>query len=99
MKAIYMGDLNTDLATNGQEIVTLSRFLDDNNGYRFKESLGTQPRVWFLPGHGQAFGRDASNSAQLKAVAWPFGEKDYSSQPGVWPWSQPAKWPWEVQVK
>ncbi len=99
MKAIYMGDLNSDLATNGQDIVTLSRFLDDNNGYRFKESLGTQPRVWFLPGHGQDYGRDAADKAQLKAVAWPFGEKDYSNQPGVWPWSQPTKWPWEVQVK
>ncbi len=57
MYAFYFGDLTEDLATNGQEVVQLSRLISDNNGYRLKEELGTRPRVWYLPGHGQEFGR------------------------------------------
>jgi molybdopterin-containing oxidoreductase family iron-sulfur binding subunit len=68
--ALYMGDLNDDIASNGREVVTLSRFLDDNNGYRFKEELGTQPRVWYLPGHGEDSGRKPDDSRQLEPVVW-----------------------------
>lgn len=53
MFAIYLGDLVQDIATNGQEVVQLSRFLADNNAFRLKEDLGTRPRVWYIPGHGQ----------------------------------------------
>ncbi|MDO8634823.1 MAG: 4Fe-4S dicluster domain-containing protein [Dehalococcoidia bacterium] len=57
MKAIYFGDKEEDIASNGIEIVRLSRFLSENNAFRYKEDLGTQPRVYYLPGHGQEFGR------------------------------------------
>ena len=57
MKALYMGDLNENIATNGVEVVELSRFLNENNAYRYKEELGTKPRVWYLPGYGQLFDR------------------------------------------
>jgi dimethyl sulfoxide reductase iron-sulfur subunit len=57
MFAIYLGDLNTDLATNGQEVVQFSRFLAENSAYQLKEYLGTRPRVWYIPGHGQEYDR------------------------------------------
>ena len=53
MEAIYIGDLVEDIATNGNETVRLSRFLKDNDAYRYKEDLGTGPRVYYIAGHGQ----------------------------------------------
>lgn len=53
MGAIYIGDLTTDIATNGQQTVKLSTFLRDNDAIRYQEQLGTRPRVWYIPGHGQ----------------------------------------------
>lgn len=55
MNALYFGDLEEDIATNKVEIVELSKFLAKNNAYRLKEELGTQPRVYYLPGHGEEF--------------------------------------------
>lgn len=57
MGAIYLGDLVEDIATNGIELVKLSKFVADNSGYRVKEDLGTRPRVYYIPGHGHEFGR------------------------------------------
>jgi molybdopterin-containing oxidoreductase family iron-sulfur binding subunit len=74
MKAIYMGDLNKDIISNGVEVVKLSKFLDDNNAYHYKEELGTQPRVWYLPGHGQVFGRKSQDPRELKPTVWPEGK-------------------------
>lgn len=53
MSAIWFGDLKADIATNGLETVQLSWLLSDRNAYRLKEELGTRPRVWYLPGHGE----------------------------------------------
>lgn len=53
MEALYMGDWETDLATNGRETVQLSRFLQDNDAFRFKDELNTQPSVYYIAGHGQ----------------------------------------------
>lgn len=58
MKAIYFGDLEEDVATNGKEVVILSRFVGENSGFRYKEELGTRPRVFYISGHGQEFGRE-----------------------------------------
>lgn len=54
MQALYIGDMTTDSATNGHETVKLSTFLRDNDAVRLKEELGTQPRTWYILGHGQA---------------------------------------------
>jgi molybdopterin-containing oxidoreductase family iron-sulfur binding subunit len=54
MEAIFVGDLVTDLATNGKKTVKLSQYLNDNHAVRFKEELGTSPRVWYILGHGQS---------------------------------------------
>jgi hypothetical protein len=53
MRAIYIGDLEADVATNGPETVVLTRFLHDNDAFRFREDLGTEPRVYYIAGHGQ----------------------------------------------
>ena len=53
MEAIYIGDWDMDLATNGRETVQLSKFLKDNDAFRFKEELNTHPSVYYVAGHGQ----------------------------------------------
>lgn len=71
MYAIYLGDLSEDLATNGQEVVKFSRFIADNNAYRLKEDLGTRPRVWYIPGHGQEYGHGVDNTDHMqKPRSW-----------------------------
>ena len=82
--ALYMGDLNEDVATNGTDVVQLTKFMSDNDAYRFKEELGTQPRVYYLPGHGQDVGRASTDTRQLQPVHWTVG--GYDQPIGVWPW-------------
>ena len=91
MKALYMGDLNEDIASNGVGVVRLSKFLDKHNAYRYKEELGTQPRVWYLPGHGQDFGRKPDDPRQLRQPTWSWGGEGYDRRPGVWPWGEEAE--------
>lgn len=71
MFAFYLGDLSEDVATNGQEVVQLSRLLSEHSAYRLKEDLGTRPRVWYLPGHGQEYGRTIDDTRHpLEAKTW-----------------------------
>jgi len=72
MYAIYLGDLTEDIATNGKEVVKLSRYLSDNSAFRLKEELGTRPRVWYIPGHGQEYGHtvDQEHTSPKKARTW-----------------------------
>ena len=86
MKALYICDLNEDIASNGLEVVKLSKFLDENDAYRYKEELGTQPRVWYLPGHGQNLGRKPDDTREMKPATWSWGEDGFNRRPGVWPW-------------
>ncbi len=58
MYAIYLGDLTNDIATNRKEVVKLSSFLAENSAFRLKEELGTRPRVWYIPGHGEEYGHN-----------------------------------------
>lgn len=53
MEAIYIGDLDADVATNGADTVRLSTFLSDNHAVRYREELGTGPRVYYILGHGE----------------------------------------------
>lgn len=55
MGALYIADLEADVATNGSQTVKLSTFLRDNDAIRFKEELGTRPRVYYILGHGQDY--------------------------------------------
>jgi len=60
MGVLYIGDLVTDVAVNGQgSTVVLSQFLRDNDAVRYKEELGTNPRVYYILGHGQTLGGGA----------------------------------------
>ncbi len=72
--AIYFGDLETDIATNGEELVVLSRFLSDNEAFTLKEGEGARPHVFYLPGHGQDVGRDAFTHGRLPTV-WKWLER------------------------
>ena len=69
--AIYYGDLEEDVATNGVEVVKLSRFLSTNAAYRQKEELGTEPRVYYIPGYGQSLGRSPFRKGR-KPTEWPW---------------------------
>jgi molybdopterin-containing oxidoreductase family iron-sulfur binding subunit len=71
--AIYYGDLEEDLATNGEEVVSASRFLSENQAYREKEELGTEPRVYYIAGHGEAVNRDVFTPGRLP-TEWPWDE-------------------------
>ena len=99
MKALYMGDLNEDIASNGVEVTKLSMLLAENDAYRYKEDLGTRPRVYYLPGHGQSFGRKPDDSRESKEPEWSWGGMGYKNNPGVWPWEKSAPWVWEEQLK
>jgi len=70
-RAIYYGDLEEDLATNGLDLVSVTRYLANNDAFRLKEELGTQPRVFYIPGHGEDVGRDPTQTGHLP-VRWPW---------------------------
>ncbi len=54
MDALYIAELNSDVMTNASgETYQLSKYLRENDAYRYKEELNTSPRVWYIPGHGQ----------------------------------------------
>jgi Fe-S-cluster-containing dehydrogenase component len=74
--AIYYGDLEEDIASNGVDVVSITRFLADHDAFRLKEELGTQPRVFYIPGHGEEVGRDPQRSGRL---------------PTRWPWTRQAE--------
>ena len=60
MGVLYVGDLVADVAVNGLgKTVVLSDFLRANDAVRFKEELGTNPRVYYILGHGQSLGGTA----------------------------------------
>jgi len=53
MNAIYFGDTNEDVITNGEETLVLSQVLAKRGGYRLKEELGTEPSLYYLPPTGR----------------------------------------------
>jgi molybdopterin-containing oxidoreductase family iron-sulfur binding subunit len=60
MGVLYIGDLVTDVAVNSfGKTVLLSEFLKANDAVRFKEEQGTNPRVYYILGHGQDLGGEA----------------------------------------
>lgn len=59
MGALYFGDQERDVVTNGVEVLGLNKTLAENNAFRYKEELGTECRVYYLPGYGQEFGRES----------------------------------------
>jgi molybdopterin-containing oxidoreductase family iron-sulfur binding subunit len=82
--AIYYGDLEEDVATNGRDVVTISHFLASNSAYRLKQNLGTEPRVYYIPGHGELAGRkDPRRKGRLPTV-WPWQKRLVGGGGGGW---------------
>ncbi len=73
--AIYFGDLEEGIATNGERMVSMSELLNEDGVERYKEDLGTEPRVYYIPGHGEN---------AMKKVDQPRFRKDGLE----WPWRQ-----------
>jgi molybdopterin-containing oxidoreductase family iron-sulfur binding subunit len=69
--ALWFGDLEEDMVTNGKEVKVLSRFLADHDAFRLKEHLGTEPRVHYISGHGERLGRSPYRRGRL-ATLWPW---------------------------
>lgn len=84
--AIYYGDLEVDLATNGKEVVKISDFLAKNNAFGLKEELNTKPRVFYIPGHGEAVGRDPKKRGRMR-TRWPWLE----TLKGAKPWKRSGR--------
>jgi molybdopterin-containing oxidoreductase family iron-sulfur binding subunit len=60
MGVLYIGDLITDVAVNSfGNTVPLNEFLRENDAVRYKEEHGTNPRVYYILGHGQNLGGEA----------------------------------------
>lgn len=72
--AIYYGDLEENIATNGREVVAFTDYMSTNNSYRLKEDIGTQPRVHYIPGHGELVGRSPQTPGRM-ATKWPWIER------------------------
>ena len=49
MGTIYYGDMDEDVVTNGTETFKFSELIRDRAGYRYLETLGTRPNVYYLP--------------------------------------------------
>lgn len=47
--AIYFGDKNEDVVSNGQETLKFKELIKERVGYRYMEELGTDPNVYYLP--------------------------------------------------
>lgn len=55
MGVLYFGDLGEDAVTNGQETLRFKKLLEDRAAYRYREDLGTQPSVYYLPPNQRMF--------------------------------------------
>ena len=75
--AIYYGDLEEDLASNGEDVVRVSEFLAENSAFRYKEELRTRPRVYYIDGHGELAGRKPTTHG-LVPIKWDIEMKDGS---------------------
>jgi molybdopterin-containing oxidoreductase family iron-sulfur binding subunit len=49
MGVIYFGNILDDTVTNGDETVRFSELMEQRSGYRYLETLGTLPSVFYLP--------------------------------------------------
>jgi len=72
--ALYFGDLEEDVATNGREVVKLSAFIHETGAFRYKEELGTEPRVWYVPGSGEQVPRTHHREFMREHLEWPWRE-------------------------
>ena len=55
MGVIYFGNILEDTITNGDETVRFSELMKERSGYRYLETLGTVPSVFYLPPTNRMF--------------------------------------------
>ena len=82
--AIYFGDLEEGIATNGQRMVALSELLGQDGVQRYKEDLGTEPRVYYIPGHGE----QASGELKQEGAHEGGGHHGFMKDGLEWPWRE-----------
>jgi molybdopterin-containing oxidoreductase family iron-sulfur binding subunit len=81
--AIYIGDLEEGIATNGAEMADLELLLAQDGVQRYKEDLGTEPRVYYIPGRGE-----------LNSIDDEAREKGFEQTPGSAFMKDWLEWPW-----
>ncbi len=84
--ALYFGDLEEGIATNGAEMVSLSSLLSQDGVLRYKEDLGTEPRVYYIPGHGE--------DAPSEEPGEEFGAEEWDGRPAAGLMKDGLEWPW-----
>lgn len=95
--ALYYGDLEEDVATNGTETVRLSTFVEQNHAFRYKEELGTEPRVYYIPGHGEDVPHLEAGSAQPSGHPGDsFEDTNHASAPLL---QDKLEWPWRKIIE
>ena len=82
--AIYVGDLEEGIATNGRRMASMESLMSENGVGRYKEELGTEPRVYYIPGHGQDASTDGEASEAF--AGW--------ESPGGGLMKDRLEWPW-----
>lgn len=81
--AIYVGDLEEGIATNGAQMVSLDELLSQDGVQRYREELGTEPRVYYIPGHGE------NASGELEGtVPDPGDGETFLKERLEWPWAR-----------
>ncbi len=71
--AIYVGDLEEGIATNGDRMVRLADLLNQDGVSRYREELGTEPRVYYIHGHGEAASDEEERGPFRKdRLEWPW---------------------------
>ena len=68
-------DTQADWQPQAARVMTVS----ENQAYVLKEHLGTQPRVYYIPGHGEAVGRDPYSHGRM-ATTWPWQRRARGSR-------------------
>jgi molybdopterin-containing oxidoreductase family iron-sulfur binding subunit len=79
----YFGDKYEDTVTNGEETLRLSKLLKDKAGYRYLESLGTEPSVYYLPPTNRLveFEDGLENYNEYQSVEKPISEETSQETP------------------
>jgi molybdopterin-containing oxidoreductase family iron-sulfur binding subunit len=80
MGVIYFGDVDEDTVTNGTETFQFSQLIRDRAGYRYLETLGTRPCVYYLPPVDRQFPVDRGFSDLTEDVKDRYKDTPYSKK-------------------
>lgn len=80
MGVLYFGDVDEDTVTNGTETLQFSKLIRDRAGYRYLETLGTRPCVYYLPPVERQFEVERGFSDLDESVKARYKETPYSTK-------------------